>query len=282
MRGEPRRRDWRPSARLRGWCSVAAGLLLIASWLGGPLRPLWDGLDRWFFLLTNPSLGLNPVWDGIWAVSNFRPFDLVAALAMAAVFLWSGLRSGSRSWAPLLVRAMIGALLGMLGQGLIKELANLPRSSPTLQFEGSQRLTQLATWIHTKDSSRSSFPGDHGLVLFSLCFYGWRFLIPPARWAAAIGGVLFTLPRLMSGAHWLTDVLCGSIPLGLITVGLCDGLGLAPVVDQRLVPMLEHGLRRLTPADLRHWLDRRPGGLQPVLRTGAAASDRPPGPSQPG
>ena len=112
-------------------------------------------------------------------------------------------------------------------------------------------------------------------MLFTPTLYGWRFLQPRARWATAAGTMLFTLPRLMSGADWLSEILCGSTPLGLITVGLYDGLGLAPVIDRPLVPLLEHWLRRLTPPRLRLWLDQQPGP-----RTGAAASERPPVPSR--
>jgi len=277
MAAQAGRLAWQHSSRLRGLCSAVFGVLLVLSWLGSPLRQLWDAVDRWFFALTNPTLGLNPLWDGIWAVSNNRLFDLVAALGMTGVFLWSGLSSRPGRWSQLLVRALIGALLGLLAQGLIHEYLDLPRTSPTLQVEGSQRLSQLVTWIRSKDASRGCFPGDHGLVLFTLTLYGWRFLQTRARWAAAAGAVLFTLPRLMSGAHWLTDILCGSIPVGLITVGLYDGLGLAPVIDRRLLPVLEHWLRRLTPPRLRQWLDQQPG-----RRTGAAASARPPVPSRPG
>ena len=240
---------------LLGWCSVALGVLLLASWLGGPIRPLWDGLDNWFFGVTNASLGLHPLWDGLWAVSNNRLFDLVAGLGMTGVFLFSGRSSTPPAWPELLVRALIGALLGLLAQGLIHQYLELRRESPTLQIDGSQRLTQLVNWIRTKDASRGSYPGDHGLVLFTLTLYGWRFLQPWARWAGAGGAVLFTLPRLMSGAHWLTDILCGSIPGALITVGLYDGLGLAGPIDRRIVPVLGEWIRGLTPARLRRWLD---------------------------
>ena len=131
--------------RLKGWCRLAQGLLLFASWLGGPIPPLWDQLDQWFFTFSNSSLGLNPLWDGLWAVSNNRQFDLVAALGMTAVFIWSGLSSRPGGWSQLWVRALIGAVLGLLAQGLIHEFLDLPRASPTLQVEGSQRLSQLVT-----------------------------------------------------------------------------------------------------------------------------------------
>lgn len=269
-------------SRRLGWLSVTLGLLLLASWLGGPLRPLWDGLDRFFFTVTNATLGSNPIWDGIWAISNNRLFDLVAALALMTVFLCSGLTSTNRRWSDLLVRAMIGALLGLLAQVLIHELVDLRRASPTLQFPDSQRLSRLATWIATKDASRNSFPGDHGLVMFSLVFYGWRYLGARARGAAALTALLFSLPRLMAGAHWLTDLLCGSIPLGLITVGAYDGLGLAALIDRRAVPPLERWLRQFMPAPLCRWLDQRAVQLRPRPRSGAAASGRPPVASRPG
>jgi hypothetical protein len=118
--------------RLKGWCRLAQGLLLFASWLGGPIPPLWDQLDQWFFTFSNSSLGLNPLWDGLWAVSNNRLFDLVVALGMTAVFIWSGLSSRPGGWSQ-------------LAQGLIHEFLDLPRASPTLQVEGSQRLSQLVT-----------------------------------------------------------------------------------------------------------------------------------------
>jgi hypothetical protein len=78
-------------------------------------------------------------------VSNNRLFDLVAALGMTAVFIWSGLSSRPGGWSQLWVWALIRAVLGLLAQGLIHEFLDLPCASPTLQVEGSQRLSQLVT-----------------------------------------------------------------------------------------------------------------------------------------
>lgn len=254
----PAARPMRSRSR-QSWLMVLAGLLLLASWWSaGPLQPLWDGLDRWFFSISNASLGLSPLWDGLWAITNHRLFDVPSGLIMAALFLFSGRSSTPPRWATLLVHALIGALLGLMAQGLIDQWLDLNRLSPTLELPGSQRLSELTPWIRTKDASRGSFPGDHGLILFTLTLYGWRVLEPWARWCTAAAAVMLTLPRLMSGAHWLSDILCGSIAAALLTVGLYGGLGLEGPIGRRLVPVLEDWIRALTPGQLRRWLERQP------------------------
>lgn len=41
--------------RRASWLCLLIGGLLVASWLSGPLRPLWDELDALVFNLTNPA-----------------------------------------------------------------------------------------------------------------------------------------------------------------------------------------------------------------------------------
>ncbi len=71
-------------------------------------------------------------------------------------------------------------------------------------------------WMFVKDYSRTSFPGDHAVIVLQwigfLCFFGkLRFGIP----ATLIAGP-FLLPRLIGGAHWFTDEFVGSGSIVLI------------------------------------------------------------------
>jgi membrane-associated phospholipid phosphatase len=240
--------------RQRSWLCLLAGVLLLGSWLGGPLRPLWDGIDELVFRLTNPLLGQQPLWDSAWALANHRATDLIAAVTMAAIFALSGRYDQRRDGAELLVRALVGALLGLASKALTGHLLDLNRLSPTLEFRDSQRLSLLVPWVDAKDASKGSFPSDHGLVLPCLTLYGWRQLLPAARWAVVLASLLFSLPRLFSGAHWLSDTLAGSLPLALISVGLLGVLVLDRLLERRLLPPLSGLLRGLLPAGLRRCL----------------------------
>jgi Kdo2-lipid A phosphotransferase len=237
--------------RRRGWLAAAVGTLILISWLTSPLRMAWDALDRAFFLPTNASLGQIDLWDALWAIGNFRAFDLVSAITMALIFAWSGCRRGQPGAINLLGRALIGAALGLTAQAIIHKVFDLNRESPTLIYENSRRLSELAPWIKTKDASRSSFPGDHGMILLTLTFYGWPYLVRQARWMIAISVVVFSLPRLMSGAHWLSDITVGSLSVGLITIGLFYGLSLDGFTNQKIQPFLERLITMINPSGWR-------------------------------
>lgn len=180
--------------------------------------------------------------------------SLVAAVTMVAIFVQSGRSDRRRDGTELLVWALIGSLLGLATKSMAGTLLDFDRLSPTLVHAGSQRLSVLVPWVDSKDASKGCFPSDHGLVMFCLTLYGWQVLLPWARWAAATAAVVFSLPRLFSGAHWLSDTLAGSLPLALISVGLLGVVGLDRLLEKRLLPALAWAIRSLLPAPLRRWL----------------------------
>ena len=92
---------------------------------------------------------------------------------------------------------------------LAQHLMPVKRASPSLSFPNIYRVSELLH-IPTKDASKDSFPGDHGMML--LIFSGFMLRLISGKKAFTIallncGDICF--PRVMIGAHWLTDIVVG-------------------------------------------------------------------------
>jgi membrane-associated phospholipid phosphatase len=77
------------------------------------------------------------------------------------------------------------------------------------------RITQEISWKGIKDETVASFPGDHAttLLLFGLLYSA----AVPRRLSitAWLYILLRTLPRLVVGAHWFSDIAIGSLSIAL-------------------------------------------------------------------
>ncbi len=207
-------------------CNLLA-LILLASWLWPPARLLWDRFDAGVFQLLNAPLASNAAWARVWAVCNMRPVDLGFGLIMLGILVKGNFIFGAAQVRQALYAFLaVLVLLLLIRVGPLNELVKAmdwQRASPSLTVDGAVRLTVLfPDWArdwHMKDSSGRSFPGDHASVLLL-----WAILLSPLargwrRWLVWGLTMLFILPRLVSGAHWLSDVLVGGLFLSLIAIG---------------------------------------------------------------
>jgi len=93
------------------------------------------------------------------------------------------------------------------------------RLSPTLVLEPHYKLTELVPWINAKDASSRSFPGDHATVLLLFSIFIHAFCGRRYAWIYILV-IIFSLPRLVSGAHWFTDVMIGGAATALMVAPL--------------------------------------------------------------
>ena len=89
--------------------------------------------------------------------------------------------------------------------------------SPTLFFENVTRLSELVD-IPAKDADRNSFPGDHGMMLMIFTAFLGRYFGRRAFFAGLFLVVIFSMPRIASGAHWFSDVYVGSLAISCIAL----------------------------------------------------------------
>lgn len=206
-------------------------LLIYGSWLFEPTRALWNALDSELFFLLNGLLADGDQWPTFWAAANTKTADIVIGLVMILfffLFIFTG---------PKTLRierlSMFGIMCGMILLSQDGGLVNLytriiavVRPSPSLVLEPVYRLSELVPHIKAKDASYSSFPGDHAIV--TMIWVGCISFFASWRWgvAATLIGALILLPRMVAGAHWLSDNLVGSSLLVLLMVAwiLCTPL----------------------------------------------------------
>ena len=188
---------------------------------------LWKKMDYSVFLALNGTMKDNPVMQTVWGVTNHRAFDLAAASWMVLLFVIYIVRNPRNEDRMELVQFGVYMTVTLLLVIAISELTlHFQRLSPT-QTDGLRErailLTDLkdrVTW-KVKIGSNNSFPGDHATVLM---FIGSYIIYRLRSWygvAAAFGMVLFALPRLAGGGHWLSDLMVGSLFFYLFFFPLC-------------------------------------------------------------
>ena len=205
---------WRPQVLI---FSNLLAIILFASWLLEPARSLWLQLDVWTFWVMNNSLAEGRAWQWLWAITNNRAFDLVPAGCMLLIYGHCSLRHDRKNLNRYIAIGILLLLTVLVASQLGKAIP-VKRPSATFAFPEALRISQLVPEIVTKDTASDSFPGDHGLIL--LLYAGFVAFFMPRIYGilAALMVIPFTLPRLMSGAHWLTDEVVGAIAVAAVTL----------------------------------------------------------------
>jgi membrane-associated phospholipid phosphatase len=85
------------------------------------------------------------------------------------------------------------------------------RASPSCVLSPAVPLAPLFPELQIRDASLVSFPSDHCLILWSWTAFMWRYASRTYGYVALLISLMFATPRLVSGAHWLTDELVGSL-----------------------------------------------------------------------
>lgn len=203
------------------FCHIVAALLFI-TFFWDPVRSLWQWVDEIAFLALNGTVVSASWWSKASAFSNTKLYDklsmifLISILFSYVAFGW-GEDAGKR-------------LAAILFIGLYMTLATLARRetsfmefgrvSPSLTDLPFNDLRSIEPGIKAKVLSHDSFPGDHGISCIILVTLFWFY----AGWKWGLFALLttpfFIMPRLISGAHWLSDITVGAVIYSLPVIAL--------------------------------------------------------------
>lgn len=204
-------------------CNIL-GALLLGSWLAstptagyhGP----WLALDQSVFYFFNQKLAQGTAFTYFTAFVNLCAFDVVAFVAMLAIF-YSYYRKSNVEGKRWLFCIGVAMLVSAVIIKQFDKLLPIDRASASVYFDQLYHnvnwVSQLSGWP-AKDRSGSSFPGDHGMMLLIFAVYMWKYIGKDAFIKAMAVFIIFSLPRIMGGAHWFTDVFVGSVSFVLLVL----------------------------------------------------------------
>ena len=216
-----------------------AGLALFFSWYIPANHGFWFPLDSGLFHFFNQALVKSDAFLWLVAITNNRAFDGISLLAMGGLMLSFSLKEDGTGRRRILIIGLVMLLAAVAINQLAQHLMPVKRASPSLSFPNIYRVSELLH-IPTKDASKDSFPGDHGMMLLIFSGFMLRYFGKKAFTIALLIVVIFAFPRVMIGAHWLTDIVVGS--LSAVLIGLPWVL-MTPLSD-RLIAVFDRYLPR--------------------------------------
>ncbi|MCA3996850.1 MULTISPECIES: phosphatase PAP2 family protein [Serratia] len=190
------------------------GVALFLSWFLPANHGGWFTLDSAIFFFFNRHLATDPAFLHLVAITNNRAFDVISLLAMGLLYLYFYLKQDAAGRRRLVITGVV-MLLTAVVLNQLGHLLPVKHPSPTLTFNNIHRVSEL-TGIPTKDASGDSFPGDHGMMLIIFSCFMLRYFGRGAFAVALLITLVFSLPRVMIGAHWFTDIAVGSLSVVLV------------------------------------------------------------------
>jgi membrane-associated phospholipid phosphatase len=215
----------------------AAGLALFLSWFLPVNHGFWLPLDTGIFHFFNQQLVKSQAFLWLVAITNNRAFDGCSLLAMGGLMLSFWLKEDATGRRRIIIIGLVMLLTAVVINQLAQGLMPVKRSSPTLSFPDVYRVSELLH-ISTKDASKDSFPGDHGMMLLIFSAFMLRYFGKKAFFIGLMIVVVFAFPRVMIGAHWLTDIAVGSLSAVLIGLPWC----LMTPLSDRLIAVFDRYL----------------------------------------
>lgn len=195
----------------------AAGIALFLSWFLPTNHGVWFNVDSAIFHFFNHGLDESRAYQWFLAITNNRAFDGCSLLAMGCLMLSFWLKEDSAGRRRIVIIGLVMLLTAVIINQLAQNLMPVKRASPTLFFPDVHRVSDYLQ-ISTKDASKDSFPGDHGMMLLIFATFMWRYFGGKAFAIALAIFVIFAFPRVMIGAHWFTDIAVGSLTAVLIGI----------------------------------------------------------------
>ncbi len=235
---------WRPKIFL--YCySVSALLVISLLWIAS--ANIWRQIDEAIFFSFNGSLSNSPIWAKFWGYLNIHEANYAAGAIMVLILAWYFFQNKKHMMHERLSAVVAVALFVGLGVIVAKTgFRDFERYSPSLTLTPFMNLNMLIEGIDAKIQSHHSFPGDHGVT--TLIYSSLVILLLKSRsliLLATLFALANNLPRLFSGAHWLSDVVVGGGAITLIILPFAVGTPILLYIEKLSEPLAKYAQKLL-------------------------------------
>lgn len=199
---------------------VFVAFLILLLWLLPSTALFWDQLDTQAFYYFNGWLAKSRGAQLFWSIANFRPFDLlpVTIIVLSVTVRGVLIEQHNTREKTLLFFVLISMMFAI--RYLVSFLYGDGRYSPSTTLSPAYLLTSLVTYLPSKDYALDSFPSDHAAVMLTWMCFMLIYAKKKYKLVSIPVALFFMLPRLVSGAHWITDIVVGSVFVTLLSVAL--------------------------------------------------------------
>ena len=191
--------------------SIIAIELCLLLWFSAYTSPWCVYLDTRFFLILNQTLLWSKHWAQLWGWLNHPAeswLNLVLMMLINILAIFSLPKNQRKKACMFVIYCWILFQLGLFLSHTIfgNSWLAIKRASPSLVISKSIKLSELVNFS-VKDHSENSFPAGHTFVLIYWAGFTVKYATQKFKFLTYLVSIILILPRLISGAHWLSDVI---------------------------------------------------------------------------
>lgn len=192
--------------------ALMALLTISALWFLPITYNLCKWLDYQSFTFLNKSLVGRQTWQQFWGLLNHPNENWINLVVMVSInFTGIYLLSPNKRKCGLGYVLYYWAIfqIGMLVSHAIfgHSFLDINRESPTYVIQPFVLLNEALNNPDIKIMSASSFPAGHAFVLIYWLFFTKNYVTGILKFVTYFVAILLLFPRMISGAHWLTDIV---------------------------------------------------------------------------
>ncbi len=186
-------------------------LIILLLWFYTDVGNIMYSIDVLASRMANDSLHLSKKWSWFWAIMNSKEEKYLNVVCILSLNIWY-IFDTKRSKRIISISQVL--LMWIYIQGgvvlinfIFHDLMTTDRFSPSLVLKPFLKLSEYFNDSDIKDLSKRSFPGGHGFAMFYWIFFSSKFVPRKIFIPTIIVGVFLCIPRFMSGAHWISDII---------------------------------------------------------------------------